>query len=327
MAVLDYTKEYVLANAFLKDDITTQYFARNNQVYYRKQLVKGAHLGTFRFYLGGFAKDEKHCYCYGRRLLGASPATFRALNFTYATDGKTVWTIGGKVRDADPSTFVVCDDGVFKIAFSLVPYGYGKDKDRVYYYDFDGKPNWIRKAQAGTFVSLGDGFFGKDHLSAFCGGVALQRADVTTWHKIGGYYSRDDRRVYYASRQMREADYGTFEAVPTQTGIPLAKDKSRYYRNDRAIEEDEFLKLQMTANPACFAKTTASSSPDAAWRSPTVISLAQGIRDDLAFDRMPILADALEEAGCSKAEILAHCRGLGPHVRGCWVFDLLLGKE
>ena len=43
--------------------------------------------------------------------------------------------------------------------------------------------------------------------------------------------------------------------------------------------------------------------------------------------RLPILADALEEAGCTDADMLAHCRGPGPHVRGCWVVDLVLGKE
>jgi hypothetical protein len=41
---------------------------------------------------------------------------------------------------------------------------------------------------------------------------------------------------------------------------------------------------------------------------------------------LPVLADALEEAGCSEAELLGHLRGLGPHVRGCWAVDLLLGK-
>jgi hypothetical protein len=55
--------------------------------------------------------------------------------------------------------------------------------------------------------------------------------------------------------------------------------------------------------------------------------LASHIYDSRAFDRLPILADALEEAGCKDAEILAHCRGPGPHVRGCWVVDLVLGKE
>jgi len=63
------------------------------------------------------------------------------------------------------------------------------------------------------------------------------------------------------------------------------------------------------------------------WSDGTVAKLAQTIYDDRRFDRMPILADALEEAGCDNAGILIHCRGPGPHVRGCWVVDLLLGKE
>jgi hypothetical protein len=63
------------------------------------------------------------------------------------------------------------------------------------------------------------------------------------------------------------------------------------------------------------------------WQSSTVVSLAQAIYDDRAFDRMPILADALEDAGCTNADVLDHCRGAGPHVRGCWVVDLILGKS
>lgn len=63
------------------------------------------------------------------------------------------------------------------------------------------------------------------------------------------------------------------------------------------------------------------------WHDGTIPKLAQSIYDDRAFDSLPILADALEEAGCNAPDILAHCRGSGPHVRGCWVLDLLLGKE
>jgi hypothetical protein len=93
-----------------------------------------------------------------------------------------------------------------------------------------------------------------------------------------------------------------------------------------------------------------------AWNDGTIPKLAQAIYDKRAFDRMPILADALEEAGCHNVEILNHCRGKercpscvsygrydtlfhphgcdngyiplrGPHIRGCWVLDLLLGKQ
>jgi hypothetical protein len=63
------------------------------------------------------------------------------------------------------------------------------------------------------------------------------------------------------------------------------------------------------------------------WRDGTVPQLAQGIYNDRAFDRLPILADALEDDGCTDLDILAHCRQPGEHVRGCWVVDLLLGEQ
>jgi hypothetical protein len=66
---------------------------------------------------------------------------------------------------------------------------------------------------------------------------------------------------------------------------------------------------------------------DPAWLTSTVLALARGIYDEPAFDRMPILADALMDAGCDDAEVLGHCRGGEPHARGCWVVDGLLGKR
>jgi hypothetical protein len=62
------------------------------------------------------------------------------------------------------------------------------------------------------------------------------------------------------------------------------------------------------------------------WSDGLVPRIAQVIYDERAFDRLPILADALEDAGCHDSDILAHCRGAAPHVRGCWVVDALLGK-
>lgn len=63
-----------------------------------------------------------------------------------------------------------------------------------------------------------------------------------------------------------------------------------------------------------------------AWNGGTVPKLAAAIYDEGAFDRLPVLADALEEAGCEDAALVAHCREPGPHVRGCWAVDLILGK-
>jgi hypothetical protein len=67
---------------------------------------------------------------------------------------------------------------------------------------------------------------------------------------------------------------------------------------------------------------------DPEWRTTTALALAQGIYEERAFDRLPILADALQDAGCDNDDILNHLRDTTtPHVRGCWALDLVLGKE
>lgn len=63
------------------------------------------------------------------------------------------------------------------------------------------------------------------------------------------------------------------------------------------------------------------------WNDGTVPRIAKGIYDDRAWHLMPQLHDALLDAGCDDEELIAHCRSGGPHVRGCWVIDLLLGKQ
>jgi hypothetical protein len=66
---------------------------------------------------------------------------------------------------------------------------------------------------------------------------------------------------------------------------------------------------------------------DRACLTPSVLGIAEAIYADRRFEDLPILADALEEAGCTDDAILRHCRGPGPHMRGCHVLDLILGKE
>jgi anti-anti-sigma regulatory factor len=63
------------------------------------------------------------------------------------------------------------------------------------------------------------------------------------------------------------------------------------------------------------------------WQGGTVVRLARPAGEEGAADVMPVLADALEEAGCRDPDLLSHCRGPGPHVRGCWVVGVLLEKQ
>lgn len=81
----------------------------------------------------------------------------------------------------------------------------------------------------------------------------------------------------------------------------------------------------IVGNP--FRSTPALSSRWLAWNDGAVAKIAQVIYNDRTFDRLPMLADALEDAGCDDASILQHCRTPGEHARGCWVLDLLLKKE
>jgi DKNYY family len=246
MSIAGDTQELIPGPVFRDGDESTRYWIRNGKVMFGSHLVRGAHVDSFRFYRGYFAKDRNNCYGMNSKFTGGNGSTFRALNFTYATDGRFVWTFLGQVKDADAASFVVCDDGVFNYPNDpnghRAPHGFGKDKTRVYYFDSDGKPNWVRKAAPASFVSLNDGFFGKDANFAFFGRSVLPKADVSRWRPTGGYYSADDSRVYWTNRQIREAHAATFEVLPGKDIHRLAKDKDRYYSGDKVLDAAEFAK-------------------------------------------------------------------------------------
>jgi hypothetical protein len=76
-----------------------------------------------------------------------------------------------------------------------------------------------------------------------------------------------------------------------------------------------------------FADPVRPVAFDPAWRTSTAVELARQMYESRGFANMPILADSLQDAGCANEDVLTHCRGPGPHVRGCWVVDLVLGKS
>jgi hypothetical protein len=98
---------------------------------------------------------------------------------------------------------------------------------------------------------------------------------------------------------------------------------------DGVEEESEYLRAKCDLVREVFGnpfRPVAVEQCWLTWREGTIPKVAQAIYDERAFDRLPILADALEDAGCENVEILNHCREPGEHVRGCWMVDLLLGK-
>jgi hypothetical protein len=89
-------------------------------------------------------------------------------------------------------------------------------------------------------------------------------------------------------------------------------------------EAHSILIRDVFGNP--FRPSVAINPAWLSWNGGTVQKIAQAIYDERAFDHLPVLADALEEAGCDNGELLAHCRSEGPHVKGCWAVDLILGR-
>jgi hypothetical protein len=114
---------------------------------------------------------------------------------------------------------------------------------------------------------------------------------------------------------------------PAADAVGLARAGSDYdhdrvekdAKEERAVQADRF--RDVFGNP--FRPIDFSTS----WRTDTAVSLARQMYDSRGFSAMPILADALQDAGCDSHEIIDHCRSPGPHVRGCWVVDGILAKE
>ena len=125
-----------------------------------------------------------------------------------------------------------------------------------------------------------------------------------------------------------QATAGWVSSVVGESAWKAASGQNRRYQKkmreaawrDESVKQCNLLR-DIIGNP--FRPVTL----DRAWLTPNVVALAQSIYDDAAFDRLPVLADALEKAGCTNADILSDCREPGPHVRGCWAVDLVLGKE
>jgi hypothetical protein len=137
--------------------------------------------------------------------------------------------------------------------------------------------------------------------------------------RVGGRPHPDEEEVIrlnwknFAARDLTDERMNAVEPVAIHAAGKVGGRVARRYHV--ALLRDMFGNpfRPVTVEPACLTST--------------VVSLAEGIYAERAFDRLPIFADALKDAGCDNADILDHCRGPGPHVRGCWVVDLVLGKS
>jgi hypothetical protein len=140
---------------------------------------------------------------------------------------------------------------------------------------------------------------------------------------LGGH-AADENALWAARYAMREsADLATWRALRADGRDFTATEFGNMLSAEMATRRRL---LHDVVGPVPFSRVTVRPSW-LGWNSGIVRRTAAGIYEERAFDRLPILHDGLLDAGCDNEDILAHCRGAGPHVRGCWVIDLILGKE
>lgn len=93
--------------------------------------------------------------------------------------------------------------------------------------------------------------------------------------------------------------------------------------SDEALERYQHLLADFVRD--IFGNPFQPTVVDPRWLSSSVIDIARAMYAERAFERMPILGDALMDAGCDSEEVINHCQAQLPHVRGCWLVDRLLG--
>jgi hypothetical protein len=153
----------------------------------------------------------------------------------------------------------------------------------------------------------------------FADNLINQRTMHDAWAAIG--YPKAAARRYAASAARAASCSPSLDG--TAHGAASAVNAAASQAGRRRVSEQT---AQTALLRDVFGNPFHPIAADSSWLPSNVILLAQGIYEDRAFDHMPVLADVLEEAGCTEGTILSHCRGAGPHVRGCWVVDLIVGK-
>jgi hypothetical protein len=143
------------------------------------------------------------------------------------------------------------------------------------------------------------------------------------------------RRVYALTAQIAQQALGHDQPNRGVWANALLTAHAFGYANDEppaslpGSEElrDEHLRLQATIFRDIVGNPLDPVAFDPHWRTEDTLGLARGIYMDRAFSRLPLLADALMDAGCDDDRLINHSRSKGPHTRGCWVVDLVLGTE
>jgi hypothetical protein len=162
-----------------------------------------------------------------------------------------------------------------------------------------------------------------------CDGWASDDWGEARWHEMGcpldadlGYRSLEASVAFGAAGMLAEAVYHLLGPAPNWRVVVESACAA-------AREMKQPLDRQLRVWLSDLFRISARQTPVTAWLSRNegvARRLAQMIHDERQFEHLPVLADALEDAGCADTELLSHLRGPGPHLRGCWALDLILER-
>ena len=161
-------------------------------------------------------------------------------------------------------------------------------------------------------------------------------ADLTKWaFSAPTSAEMRRRRVYANAAQAAQQALGLdlpnrgvlANALLTAYAVGWANDETAACLPDSEELRVEHLHLQSAIFRDIVGNPFRPIAFDPGWRTADTDGVARAIYEDQAFGRLPILADALMDAGCDDERLLGHCQGRGPHTRGCWPVDLVLGKQ
>jgi hypothetical protein len=172
---------------------------------------------------------------------------------------------------------------------------------------WDRFPDDRNRALVATVERHPDGDFHDPELNS---AITASSAEESRWRDLPAYWAAKWLgRSYYKTTPENGASVAIIKALSS------VEDKPAMEAGMADFARDVF-------GPLAFRSVTI----EAHWLTPVVRGLAESIYNDRCFDRLPILADALEEAGCDRRDLLSHLRGDDPHVLGCWGLDLALGR-
>jgi hypothetical protein len=181
--------------------------------------------------------------------------------------------------------------------------------------DFNDHPDDVIRA-LDIAELFADGLVSEEELAEAQSRALSSLADYTNWHEASS------AAVACATSLRVDAS----EAAQAVVNYVQGLGPDIWAAEDLAEEK----RLQCAALHELFGNPFCPLSVDylwLAWNDRIVPKLAQAIYQERAFESMPLLADALEEAGCPHGSLLGHCRQPNSHMRGCWALDLILGKQ